>query len=396
MRSRHHDIPLRRHEQHDTLHVPAHWTSQEAVCPFQLNATKLELHDPHAQATYHWGSRQHRKHRYPHIQSHAGKGPARKWWKYRVLGLDRGIVQDVQNISWWIAQLFLWGSMCWCVNGWFLFLPVGNENVDLYVSGYTALAGGTLFWIGAYLSVVEALNTGVEINFAHEVLEAAHHDLEAASGGARHAPRPSHHQVSNGHQQPQQSPLLPQPIGATTTGGGFEDGSVAADGQGMVGGAPVNGHTAANGCAAGADLKVEDDTLLQKQRWRWWGFKWHDLGYWAVFIQFIGATLFEISVIMGVPHLLPEESKSNYGTWDAVFWSPQAIGAWGFVLSAMVFMGETQSKWWKPSLLKIGWQVSCLSAGCIQAGLHAVACSMQRSLGTRMKLEALLVPNDEC
>ena len=136
----------------------------------------------------------------------------RRWWQFRLIGLDRYIVKDLQNISWcenganfarlrlmyqsycawgpwdpasalaptlvaflcslvslssvnnlsfaaahwlhlccrrWIAQLFLWGSMCWCVNGIFLFCPpVSNENVLLYVTGYTALAGGTLFWIG--------------------------------------------------------------------------------------------------------------------------------------------------------------------------------------------------------------------------------------------------------
>ena len=51
--------------------------------------------------------------------------------------------------------------------------------------------------------------------------------------------------------------------------------------------------------------------------------RWHDLGWRAVIVQFIGATLFEVSVIVGTPHVLPAESDSNYGTYDVLYWSMQ-------------------------------------------------------------------------
>lgn len=41
--------------------------------------------------------------------------------------------------------------------------------------------------------------------------------------------------------------------------------------------------------------------------------RWHDIGYIAVFVQFIGATLFQASVILGVPGVLPVESATYYG-----------------------------------------------------------------------------------
>lgn len=39
----------------------------------------------------------------------------------------------------------------------------------------------------------------------------------------------------------------------------------------------------------------------------------------------------------------------------------QIVGAWGFILSAIVFMLECQDKWWKPAPLRIGWQVCCFA-----------------------------------
>ena len=58
---------------------------------------------------------------------------------------------------------------------------------------------------------------------------------------------------------------------------------------------------------------------------RWWPSlrRFRDFGYCAAIIQFVGATLFSASTIISVPHVLPSESSSNYGTWDATFWTLQ-------------------------------------------------------------------------
>ena len=49
----------------------------------------------------------------------------------------------------------------------------------------------------------------------------------------------------------------------------------------------------------------------------------------------------------------------------------QTVGAWGFILSALVFCWETQRTWWLPAPLKIGWQVH--HAGDL---MHVRVCSM--------------------
>ena len=64
-----------------------------------------------------------------------------------------------------MAQFFVWGSVAWVLNGHFLLFPGQGPTgtFDLYFTSYSALVGGTLFWIGAYLAIVEALNAAKEV-----------------------------------------------------------------------------------------------------------------------------------------------------------------------------------------------------------------------------------------
>ena len=195
--------------------------SQESVCTRQVRPNRSELllvADLHAATQFHASCAGNAVAGPKCCCRHSDGRVIRKhsaWWRYRWWGWD------LNNISWWIAQLFVWGSCCceraassdtlhgraqhacalvcctrrpgmpavlpcqcaWLlssagaiptrhlvvsrspgvVNGWFLFLPTGHENLNLYMASYSALAGGSLFWIGAYLSVVEALNTDNQV-----------------------------------------------------------------------------------------------------------------------------------------------------------------------------------------------------------------------------------------
>lgn len=307
----------RRHEHHRYLELPSHWESQSARQPGKLlNATHASFHDPRSGVKVHWNSRQHRKNRYAIAQKPDGKvvRPLRPWWRYRLFGFDW------DSISWWIAQFFFWGSICWVVNGWYLFLPTSNEKVDLYVAAYTGLAGGTLFWFGAWLSIVEALNTGIEVRLPHEAHLALHHDLEATADKV-HGMH-SHHAVAAGLDEPATTSCCPKQTVAS------EVGSVS---------------TSASGAS--------------REKFRWWGTEWHDIGFVAVILQFIGATLFEFAVILAVPGVLPEETPTRYAAWDATVWTFQTVGAWGFIISAGIFMFETQRKWYILAPLSLGWQI---------------------------------------
>lgn len=52
------------------------------------------------------------------------------------------------------------------------------------------------------------------------------------------------------------------------------------------------------------------------------GIRWNNLGYLGSFITFMGATIFWISTIVGVPGVLPE-AETHYVEWDILFWLTQ-------------------------------------------------------------------------
>jgi hypothetical protein len=64
-----------------------------------------------------------------------------------------------------LTKLFTLGSAVWVVNGFFVFLPELTTSVELNstAGGWTAFVGGTLFEIGAYLMILEALNPKTEV-----------------------------------------------------------------------------------------------------------------------------------------------------------------------------------------------------------------------------------------
>jgi hypothetical protein len=80
----------------------------------------------------------------------------------------------------------------------------------------------------------------------------------------------------------------------------------------------------------------------------------HEIGFLACLAQMIGATVFWISGFTALPgiyeHLSPEALKGAY-------WSPQVIGGTGFIVSSILFMLETQQKWYLPAPKVLGWHI---------------------------------------
>lgn len=281
---------------------------------------------------WEWNSRNHRKGIFPYVVDKSNVNIKRPpFTSYRWLGLDIG------NISWWIAVLFLVGSIAWCLNGvssFCFFNDDGQQAQDF--EAWTAFAGGTLFWIGAILSYIESINPHPDITFGHEVTSELGHVIQPLIGRR----------------------------GRRRHFGKF----VAAPGNPKAD-------------SDQTDTPTTNSDADPKRSWSW--IIPHDsvlhppaVGFVANVIQLYGATVFQASVIMGLSGVLPPESTDSrpasgvlpYNTkidWMAGYWGCQIYASPGFIISGIMFMLETQKKWYKPVLWgkgSLGWHLGFWNA----------------------------------
>ncbi|KAJ6780423.1 hypothetical protein PWT90_02310 [Aphanocladium album] len=284
-----------------------------------------------------WRSRDNRKGRHP-LRVHRPPGgastvsaPRRSTHPKEVLkGVIRTFTQfPAWDISWLVAFMFTIGSVVWVINGFFAWLPLVRpstefQNESLYGGGITAFVGAILFFeTGSLLLILEAINTNDTDCFGWAVEE-----LTAADRQADHASSSAVQYVANKetcrhhHQNKRNLVGKPQPTAAAAT-----------------------------------------VTTSQTRHWQWWP-SWRDLthhyvyelGFLAGAAQLFGATVFGVAGFTALPgimnHLTPQ--------WrlNAAFWIPQVVGGSGFVVSGLLYMLETQDRWWKPTPRLLGWHIA--------------------------------------
>ncbi|EME80961.1 uncharacterized protein MYCFIDRAFT_26072 [Pseudocercospora fijiensis CIRAD86] len=106
--------------------------------------------------------------------------------------------------------------------------------------------------------------------------------------------------------------------------------------------------------------REEGDTSIYMS-WRWWP-TWHalrthhvyEIGYLACAIQLFGVTLYGVTAIVVLPGIL-----DSLEWWQELgaYWYPQVIAAACFLIASLMFMLETQEKWYKPEPKVLGWWV---------------------------------------
>ena len=75
-------------------------------------------------------------------------------------------------------------------------------------------------------------------------------------------------------------------------------------------------------------VSYDHKSALARLCLRWWinivphHCRWNNLGYLASLITFVGATVFWVATITGVPNELPDPSVA-YVEWDILYWLPQ-------------------------------------------------------------------------
>merc|ERR1711981_210109 len=102
-------------------------------------------------------------------------------------------------------------------------------------------------------------------------------------------------------------------------------------------------------------IDAEDELATDKPSYKSWSWypTWqdlktqylHEIGFLACSAQMFGATIFWISGFTALPGILDHLSPSLE---DGIYWTPQVVGGSGFIVSGILFMLETQKRWYKP------------------------------------------------
>jgi hypothetical protein len=96
--------------------------------------------------------------------------------------------------------------------------------------------------------------------------------------------------------------------------------------------------------------------------WTWWP-SWYELkthyikevGFLACSTQMFGATIFWISGFTALPPIY--NRLTTLAAQNGAYWAPQVIGGSGFIVSGILFMLETQQKWYLPAYHVLGWHI---------------------------------------
>jgi len=280
-----------------------------------------------------WNSRDHRKGRRPDVESEeprAFKDLHITWLNF-----------DVGNISWLVGFMFTIGSVAWCINGFFVFLPVIHTHwtANIEAEAWTAWVGSTIFLFGAYFGCLEALNRSHKIDFSgfkrfeHE--HSIHRAFDKGFGDSSRLTEKSDSPTSTlrpntAHTRQVSIFARKQHAYLTPSSSATADTAVASE--------KTNG-----------DANVDHSDQLH---WHWAGHRFREVGFTSNFIQFVGAWIFWISTVTGIPNVIP---TTEGALANGVYWLPQVLGGSCFVIGPIMLMLEEQTAWYKPALHKLGW-----------------------------------------
>jgi hypothetical protein len=109
-------------------------TSREQQALPILQPTHAQIHDRGREVP--WNSREHRKGR--HARPASGRQPKIVWINW-----------NPGNISWIVGMLFTVGSVVWCINGLFVFLPLVHPRMEANddAIAWTAWVGGSACFV---------------------------------------------------------------------------------------------------------------------------------------------------------------------------------------------------------------------------------------------------------
>jgi hypothetical protein len=313
---------------------------QDVTPPSTVSASNRPSHNestpPGSGIAYKWTSRNNRKGRHalaidpsriPSSSQHLAPPPTTSWQK-TAKGIWRMMsVYPIWDISYDVAAIFTLGSVVWVINAFFVWLPLVQPDTEfkdeeLYGGGVTAFIGATIFEVGSVLLLAEAVNEDRTGCFGWALERALSHEDGEKGEGGEYRLRPTRSQCAHHHLN--RSNLV---------------------GKG-------------NAAIHSSDAEKRSKT---GSSWTWFPSLYelrthyiHELGFLASFTQLLAASVFWISGFTALPGIYNKMSRT---VTIVLYWTPQVVGGTGFILSGLLFMLETQSRWYKPAFGTLGWWI---------------------------------------
>lgn len=232
------------------------------------------------------------------------------------------------DVSYLTAQCFVWGSVVWVLNAFFVWLPSVRPSSEFHgevtdAGGITAFVGATIFEVGSVFLMIEAVNENRTECFGWAFEEAL-----GVDGLMRVRPDNdlcTHHHLNK---------------------------------LNLVGKRRTPERTISQDKPTAPKIFPEAQEV---ESWIWFPTMhelrhhyFREIGFLACFTQLFGATVFWISGFTALPSIQAALSPSGL---NGAYWAPQIIGGMGFIISSLLICLETQEKWWKPAPKVLGWWI---------------------------------------
>lgn len=303
-----------------------------------------------------WRARDNRKDRNSIVVPRTEYGTSKlqysqqKTSSYREIG--RNILRMVTTFPYWdmafgVSFAYTTGSVTWVVNGCFAWLPVafpetGFEKELLYGCGITAFLGVICFEIGAGLAFLEAVNDGCFHGSAMRRLLEGHDTCAKKMFDAK-----IQHFFQHG-------------LSLASSLSRRDDVERGLMSKGTSPGKPIRTRR------GGMDLGSVDGESSEYMTFRWWP-TWqslrshhiHEVGFLACSLQFSGATIFILPGTVSPPGIANHLSQAER---HGLYWIPQILASLLFIIAGILFMLETQDRWYRPAPNVLGWWIGLFSA----------------------------------
>ncbi|KAJ6186854.1 hypothetical protein N7519_001762 [Penicillium mononematosum] len=240
------------------------------------------------------------------------------------------------DISYLVAMSFTIGSAVFIVNGFFVWLPLVDRKTEFHgeitiAGGWTGFVGATIFELGGVLLLLEAFNTNHTGCFGWALESVLEKTIE--DGIPQHAMKEIKPKMSEcEHHHANRKSFLRE-----------------------------KHHHASNNVHSHLDDTGYVTSSTDGRSFRWIPSMselrthyFHEIGFIASFILFVSATVFWIGAIVGIPVIF---THIGQGLIDGLYWGTTTLGGTGFTVSSLLYMLETQSKWYVPAWHVLGWHI---------------------------------------